>query len=95
MVPGPRCGPSQSPAFKKELEKLNIIAVKGNPARTGVEQSNDLSLMFRVSTRTTYIRRRISCISYPPMYFFVLTISRLGFHLFYVVLFAQGICAAE
>jgi len=45
MVPGPTCGPSQSPAFKKELEKLNIIAVEGTPVRTGVEQSNDLSLV--------------------------------------------------
>ena len=31
MVPGPRCRPSQSPVFQKELETLNIIAVKEIP----------------------------------------------------------------
>jgi len=60
-----------------------------------MEQISDLSLVFRVSMCTTYIRCRISCISNAPMYLFVLTISRHRFHSFYNVLFAQGICAEE
>jgi len=34
-------------SLQEKLEKVNIVVVKGNSTRTGVEQGNDLRPVFR------------------------------------------------